>query len=417
MHKVLMQMAICIVVLANGWMQAQSSALQDGDRIVFYGDSITAQRLYTRYVADFYRTRYPALHLSFWNAGVPGDTAYGGYADDRATRVRRDVAAHQPTVISVMLGMNDGGYVPFEQRILDIYKSGYAALLDDLHATVPAARVTLITPTPYDEITHGTQFPGYSNVVGRNAEFVRSLSTTKKLPMADAFTAFQQVLTLADTREPKLATLLVPDRIHPGDAAHWIIAAQLAAAWHIDPVVSSVELKANGDIGKIARSKVTEVHTIDNGLAWTQLDEALPLPLDKNNVLLNIVIAAPQNGFDLMSLDRQMLQVRGLKEGRYVLSIDGKRITEFSSQQLDAGVNLALEDTPMLQQANGIDFYMQRRIKLEEAAFILEAETKAAGKPEAIHSLASGEAELQQMIETHVLPTPHTFTLSLAPNP
>src|SRR5690606_6656900 len=35
--------------------------LQDGDSIVFLGDSITHQRLYTQYVEDFFYTRYPQM--------------------------------------------------------------------------------------------------------------------------------------------------------------------------------------------------------------------------------------------------------------------------------------------------------------------------------------------------------------------
>ena len=34
---------------------SQTFALHDGDRVVFYGDSITAQRLYTRFVEDMVR--------------------------------------------------------------------------------------------------------------------------------------------------------------------------------------------------------------------------------------------------------------------------------------------------------------------------------------------------------------------------
>src|SRR5580704_13036640 len=62
------------------WTQASPIALHDGDRVAFYGDSITAQRLYTRFVEDFVLTRYPDLHLTFVNAAVPGDQVSGGYA-------------------------------------------------------------------------------------------------------------------------------------------------------------------------------------------------------------------------------------------------------------------------------------------------------------------------------------------------
>src|SRR5215469_4949123 len=127
---------------------AQGPALHDGDRVVFYGDSITAQRFYTRFVEDFLLTRYPGMHISFVNAGVPGDTVYGGYTGDQATRLKRDVFPQQPTVITVMLGMNDGYYVPFEQKYFNIFTGGYQALLAAMQENLPAARITLITPTP-----------------------------------------------------------------------------------------------------------------------------------------------------------------------------------------------------------------------------------------------------------------------------
>ena len=140
----------------------QQFVLHDGDTVVFYGDSITAQRLYTRDVEEFVLTRYPKLHVRFLNAGVPGDTVNGGYAGTVAERVQRDVQPYHPTMITVMLGMNDGGwgYGPPDNDAK--FQTGYHALLDALHNSAPAASVTLISPTTYDEITHGTEFPGYS---------------------------------------------------------------------------------------------------------------------------------------------------------------------------------------------------------------------------------------------------------------
>ncbi|MCY2931095.1 MAG: hypothetical protein NTV86_16725 [Planctomycetota bacterium] len=52
--------------------------LRPNDRIVFYGDSITEQHLYTNYVESYLATRYPELKLSFFNAGWGGDTVPGG---------------------------------------------------------------------------------------------------------------------------------------------------------------------------------------------------------------------------------------------------------------------------------------------------------------------------------------------------
>ena len=82
--------------------------LKNGDSIVFLGDSITHQCLYTQYVEDFFYTRYPHMRLKFHNAGVGGAKAW-----DALARFDRDVAAYKPKYVTVLLGMNDGRYQTF----------------------------------------------------------------------------------------------------------------------------------------------------------------------------------------------------------------------------------------------------------------------------------------------------------------
>ena len=77
--------------------------LTDGDTLVFLGDSITHQCLYTQYVEDYFYTRYPKMRLHFRNAGVGGDRA-----SDALVRFDDDVAAFKPKYVTILLGMNDG---------------------------------------------------------------------------------------------------------------------------------------------------------------------------------------------------------------------------------------------------------------------------------------------------------------------
>src|SRR5678815_4006803 len=50
--------------------------IHDGDRVVFLGDSITEQRLYTTYLEAYALTRHPQWKLWFRNVGWGGDTAW-----------------------------------------------------------------------------------------------------------------------------------------------------------------------------------------------------------------------------------------------------------------------------------------------------------------------------------------------------
>src|SRR4051794_38094684 len=81
--------------------------LHDGDRVVFYGDSITDQRLYTTFTETFVVTRFPTMDVTFVHSGWGGDRVTGGGGGRIDRRLERDVFAYKPTVVTVMLGMND----------------------------------------------------------------------------------------------------------------------------------------------------------------------------------------------------------------------------------------------------------------------------------------------------------------------
>src|SRR5271156_1274196 len=125
-------------------------ALRDGDRVVFYGDSITEQRLYTTFVETYVVTRFPSLNVSFVHSGWGGDRVTGGGGGPIDKRLSRDVFAYKPTVVTVMLGMNDASYQPFKQQIFDVYAKGYEHLVDSIKSHFPDVRLTLIQPSPFD---------------------------------------------------------------------------------------------------------------------------------------------------------------------------------------------------------------------------------------------------------------------------
>ena len=146
-----------------------------------------------------------------------------------AERVQRDVAPFHPSMITVMLGMNDGGYVPSTPQIQDAFQQGYRKLLAALTTAAPSAALTLILPTPYDEITHDTDFPGYSRILDQESETISSIAAywqtdhPGNITVADFHAPLVSALTQAHASSPQLAPLLIPDRIHPAEPTHWIM--------------------------------------------------------------------------------------------------------------------------------------------------------------------------------------------------
>src|SRR5271156_5181750 len=178
---VLIALWLCSTAKAQQPASTSDFALVDGDRVVFYGDSITEQRLYTTDIENFVRTRFPDRHVLFFHSGVGGDRVSGGKYGPIDLRLHRDVFEHQPTVVTIMLGMNDGLYQAFDPDIFTSYKNGYVFIVNEIQKNFPQARLTLLKPSPYDDVTRPTMMVGgYNKVLQRFGGFVGELAAEKK---------------------------------------------------------------------------------------------------------------------------------------------------------------------------------------------------------------------------------------------
>jgi lysophospholipase L1-like esterase len=341
---------ILVLCLAAGMPLAQDGFyIKDGDRVVFYGDSITEQRLYTTFVESYVLTRFPQLKVSFVHSGVGGDRVTGGWAGDIELRLNRDVFAYKPTVMTIMLGMNDGSYRAFDEGIFNTYKTGYRHIVESVEARLPGIRLTLIQPSPFDDVTRPPEFEGgYNSVLVRYGLLVKEIAEKEKQTTADLNTPVVSTLVKAKAANPELAKQIIEDRVHPGPAGHLAMAAALLKSWNAPSVVTEVEIDAaTMKVVGQANTAVTDLQGAAS-LEWSQLDAALPVPLDlKDEVLL---LALRSSDF-LETLDRQTLKVTGLGGPRYQLDIDGMDLGTFTKEQLAGGVNLAELPTPMLKQA------------------------------------------------------------------
>jgi lysophospholipase L1-like esterase len=328
-------------------------ALRDGDRVVFYGDSITEEGGYGRLVEAYVVSRFPAWDVRFYNSGVGGDRVSGGWAGSIDERLERDVIALRPSVVTLMLGMNDGGYKPYDPATFAAYASGYRAIIAKLKEALPDARLTLIQPSPFDDVARPARFPGgYDDVLRRYGCYVEELARREGIGVVDFRGPVNAGVASVQAADPELARQILPDRVHPSDAGHLVMGAALLRGWNAPALVTRVQIEAGKPrVVASERTAVSDLEAIDGGLAWTQLDEALPLPVDFEGATVALAEAA---GAGLEALGQQPLQVTGLAPGRYQLQIDDQEVGTFSETELAAGVNLATLNTPMRGQAFSI---------------------------------------------------------------
>jgi lysophospholipase L1-like esterase len=344
---------ICVALLLAGTILAEGAFhLRDGDRVVFYGDSITDQRLYTTFVETFVLTRFPQWKVDFVHSGWGGDRVTGGGGGPIDLRLRRDVLAYRPTVMTIMLGMNDGSYRAWDERIFETYRKGYQHILDVMKNSLPGIHITLIQPSPFDDVTRPPEFEGgYNGVLQRYGEFVRQLAQQDNMGVADMNAPVVAALQRAKALEPEGAKDLIPDRVHPEAGGHLLMAAALLKAWNAPAVVSSVEIDATGL--RVLKSENTEVKGLkkNGSLSWNQTDRSLPMPLDPDDATVRLALRASDF---TESLNQQTMKIQGLAEGRYQLAIDGESTATFTHKNLADGVNLAVLPTPMAKQAMAV---------------------------------------------------------------
>jgi len=402
--------------LASAALAQSKFSLKDGDRVVFYGDSITDQRLYTTFTETYVVTRFPRLKVWFVHSGVGGDRVTGGWAGAIDVRLPRDVIAYKPTVMTIMLGMNDGSYRAWDDSIFQTYSTGYQHIIDTMKHALPGIRITVIQASPFDDVTRPPSFgDGYNAVLVRYGQFVKELGEREHLLVADLNGPVVSMLEKAKAEDAELAQKIIPDRVHPGPGGHLIMAEALLKAWNAPATVASVEIDAAAK--RVARADNTKVTALQVGsnLTWSETDSALPLPLPLGEDFKDVGLAIRSSDF-LEALDQEPLKVTGLTSARYALKIDGEMVGDFTQEQLQEGINLATFPTPMAKQAakvhdltlkhNNIHFVRWRDVQITVKDY------KLAGEQAVVVALDRLEDELVQQQRTAAQPKLRHYELA-----
>ena len=413
----LLKIFAVILACAAGIAAQNEFYLRDGDTVVFYGDSITNQRLYTTFTEAYVLTRFPRLNVRFVHSGWSGDTVEGGIGGAIDKRLARDVIAYRPTVVTIMLGMNDAGYRVFDPALFKTYSAGYEHIVKSLKAAAPKARVTAIQPSPYDDVTRPSQFEGgYNAVLLRYGAFVRDLAAREGLEFADLNTTVVAALGRANQANPALAKDLIPDRVHPSAPIHFLMAEALLKAWNAPSIVSEVSIDAAQPAARMTANTSVSKLSREPALAWTQLDKSLPMPLEPfpSEELLRFLLGVSDF---TETLNRERVTVTGLGGGRpYTLKIDGQSVVTRSAEEWGAGVELGELSTPMSKQAMEVLQLIYRHNDLHWANWHMIQTSFDAGKPPSMDRTMAAidtlDAEVARMARAKAVPAPHRYELA-----
>lgn len=208
-------------------------AFHDGDVVLFQGDSITDGgrkrstdpnhffgQSYAYIIAARVGAELPQRHLTFYNRGVSGNTVA-----DLAKRWDKDTLALKPTVLSILIGVNDlsRGVTPeqFEQR--------YDELLATTVKALPHVRLILAEPFGLPVGRHRDDWDTRRPLILKFDEVVAKLAAKYHA----ALVKYQPMFEAAAERAP--ADYWIWDGVHPRATGHELMTEEWLRVFNTDP--------------------------------------------------------------------------------------------------------------------------------------------------------------------------------------
>jgi lysophospholipase L1-like esterase len=330
---------------------------QNGDRIVFLGDSITEQYQYSSVMELYLTTRFPKGNMVFLNAGIGGDSAGGG-----AGRFASHVLAEKPTAVTINFGMNDGGYGAFNPASSANFAKNTEKMLE--MAKKAGVRVAVCSPNAVDRRVQ-ERFKLYMETQKDFYAPLKDVAAKYGVPFVDQYATTRAALEKMEANDPMGKTIKpFPDGVHTSSAGGLLMAHTILAGLKAPPAVSDVTIDAKAGQATPRGCQVAKLQASDKSVSFERIDEALPLPVQKDWVSLLPYVN------ELRDLNWYGLKVTGLAAGKYALAIDGKEVGSYTAEELAAGVNLGnLTTGPIYDQANKVWAAINDKNKLVHGRF------------------------------------------------
>ena len=262
-----------------------------------------------------------------------------------------------------MLGMNEGRYEHDMKNAGEVGRQKREAVAqkfrDNMALLVNRLRekkigITLIGPSIYDqtmdESVSGYFYKGFNDTLAQYKDFVQDLAKKNGWDFVDFNTPMLAVNAAAQAKDPA-SSIVGKDRVHPGPMGYYVMAYIFLKSQGVQAVVASVEIDARqGKTVQSVNCALSGVEATGGQVAFGYEPKALPFPVGEKS-LQEADQLVPFNN----ELNQERLKITGLNTGVYAVEIDGTDVAHYSSAQLEAGVNLAVEPkNPQQIQAQAV---------------------------------------------------------------
>lgn len=332
----LIRFFIVPILLSSSILVAADPVLKEGDRLAIVGDSITEQKLYSKFIETYLHACHPHLRVQCFQFGWGGERAPGF-----AGRMENDLIPWKPTVVTTCYGMNDGSYRAYEESIGRVYEEGMRRIISRLRSD--DATIVVGGPGVVDSVTWNRGNPEFDKVYNHNLKtlsgIASALANEHGQPHADVFGAMMNAMVAAKADLGDEYHVAGGDGVHPSANGQLVMAYAFLKALGVDGDLGTI----NFDVGS-SKAEVTAGHRVVNVTGGVLQLESTRYPFcfdgDANdpNGTASILPYVPFNE----ELNRLHLVVRNPGAATCEVRF-GDQTRVFTSEQLQAGINLAAE--------------------------------------------------------------------------
>lgn len=323
-----------LLVFAAVSLRAES-LLPPNARVAVIGDSITEQKIYSKYIECYLLVCTGRSDIQVFQFGWSGERA-----DGFAARLENDLAVFHPNVATTCYGMNDGSYVPFAPPIGAAYEKNMRNVLAGLKK-VGVQVIAIGSPGGVDpDFFKRPNMAGsvYNDTLAHLRDIAKKLADENKQPFANVHDTMLDALGKSKAALGKGYGPFGGDGFHPAPAGQLLMAQAFLKALGLDGDIGTITLDMKG------QGAASSGHVVKSGQGGSVVLESTKWPFcfdaDPKNANSTRSIL-PFSSFN-QDLNRLTLQVKNLATAKAKVTW-GAESKEFSREQLDAGINLAAE--------------------------------------------------------------------------
>jgi len=338
-------LSLWVWLVAIGMAFAADPVVKDGDRVAIAGDSITEQKIYSRYIEAYLLVCTGLKDVKVFQYGWGGERAPGF-----AGRMENDTWSWRPTVLTTCYGMNDGGYRAYDEKIIGIvYRDNMKKIVDffkDKGVKVIVGSPGVVDSETYKRIPNAAV---YNENLGKLALIDQEIAKNANVGFADVHAIMMTAMAAAKAKLGNSFHVAGPDGVHPAADGQLLMAYAFLKAMGFDGQIAVINMDFKG------QTAVSDGHKIITQKPGMVEIESSRYPFcftgkpDDANGTVSILPFVPFQ----QDLNRFELKVSNLPSAKAEVSW-GSQKKVFSKDELEKGVNLAAEflDNPFSAQFN-----------------------------------------------------------------